>query len=290
MLYIARELIAVANDGNPPTLLDPFAGGGAIPLEATRLGCQAIANDYNPVAYLILRATCEFPQKYGQRLAEDVERWAKWMLERAREQIGHLYPPGKDGKPVVGYLWARTAPCSNPACRAEIPLLRSLLVCNKNNKRVALTMAVDGKETTFGVAKGEAITRTEGTMLTRGNCRCPVCEQTTPVADLRRAGLDGKLGERMVAVITNTPHGKDYRPVETTDMEAFAEAARLAEEVERPGEYIVPEINAPNAPSDAGAHRSISIDLYGFKTFDSLFSNRQLVPFSAPLEKGLVLW
>ncbi len=66
VLRIARELVKAANDGQTPTVLDPFAGGGAIPLEAGRLGAQAIANDYNPVAYLILRATCEFPQKYGK--------------------------------------------------------------------------------------------------------------------------------------------------------------------------------------------------------------------------------
>ena len=277
VLRIARELIKIANGGEMPVLLDPFSGGGAIPLEASRLGCQPIANDYNPVAYLILRATCEFPQRYGKRLVDDVERWAKWILERARERIGHLYPPGEDGNSVVGYLWARTAPCSNPTCRAEIPLLRSLLICKKSNKRVALTMTTQDQEITFGIAKGKDITRTDGTMLNRGNCRCPICGQVTPVEDLRRAGLEGKMGERMVAVITDTPHGKDYRPVEPKDFEAFEEAKRLSETVERPSEYIVPEINAPNATSDAGAHRSISVDLYGFKMFGALFNPRQLL-------------
>ena len=165
---------------------------------------EASANDYNPVAYLILRATCEFPQRFGRpkdikqttgytgiqqplivpeskkaisqipnRLAHDVEYWARWILERARARIGHLYPPGQDGYPVVGYLWARTAPCSNPTCRAEIPLLRSLLVCNKSAKLVALAMMRQGKQVTFGIAKDKDITETEGTMLNRGDCRCP---------------------------------------------------------------------------------------------------------------------
>jgi len=221
VLEIARELIRVANGGEVPTVLDPFAGGGAIPLEAGRLGCQAIANDYNPVAYLILRATCEFPQKYGKPgrrpvesretgqfawrerevdnvLAHDVERWATWVLERARERIGHLYPPGRDGQPVVGYLWARTAPCANPSCRAEIPLLRSLLVCNKSNKKVALEMHINGKEVSFGIAKGRAIKRSEGTMVPRGrgNVRCPVCQQVTSVADLKASAREGKIDGR----------------------------------------------------------------------------------------------
>jgi adenine-specific DNA methylase len=302
VLKIVRELVRIANRGNVSTLLDPFAGGGAIPLEATRLGCQAIANDYNPVAYLILRATCEFPQRFGKpqshrateedlvswrlgdekeisnRLSHDVEQWARWILERARERIGHLYPAGKDGKPVVGYLWARTAPCSNPACRAEIPLLRSLLVCNKSGKRVALTMTVDGKDVNFGVARVGQVGNLpyDGTMLNRGDCRCPICQQTTPVEDLRRAGLEGKMSERMVAVITDTPEGKDYRPVEPTDLEAFEEAKRLAEKVERPSEPILPEITG-NDDEDISNSTGIRVHLYGMKTWGSLFNPRQLM-------------
>ena len=277
VLAIARELVRAANGGQTPTVLDPFSGGGAIPLEATRLGCQAIANDYNPVAYLILRATCEFPQKYGKPgirqiegemqprevpnvLAHDVEYWAQWILAKARGRIGQLYPPGKNGHPVVGYLWARTAPCSNPSCRAEMPLLRSLLVCNKPDKRVALTMDVQGKAVSFGIATGKDIERTAGTMIEkgRGNVRCPFCTQTTPVDDLRRAGLEGRMGERMVAVIgerpvkqvrtirgrlvTVTTTEKFYRPVESSDLTAFQDATQLAEKVERPNEAILPEI------------------------------------------------
>lgn len=316
VLHIARELVQIANSGQAPTLLDPFAGGGAIPLEATRLGCQAIANDYNPVAYLILRATCEFPQRFGKlapvepvvesaqtvrslqeplptyqvhtsgsasgleqlenRLARDVEHWAKWILERARERIGHLYPTGRDGLPVAGYLWARTAPCSNPACRAEIPLLRSLLVCNKPGKHVALTMTRKGKEVVFGVAKNKDIEETDGTMLMRGDCRCPICQQVTPVADLRRAGLEGKLGERMVAVITDTPKGKDYRPVESADLQAFEQAQQLAETVERPSEPILPEIT-DNEDEGISNSTGIRVHLYGMKTWGSLFNPRQLL-------------
>jgi len=299
VLRIARELVKVAYGGNIPTVLDPFAGGGSIPLEAGRLGCQAIANDYNPVAYLILRATCEFPQKYGKPgkrrvvveefgkkvereeevpnvLVHDVEKWANWILERAREKIGHLYPPEKDGRPVVGYLWARTAPCSNPSCRGEIPLLRSLLVCNKKDKKVALTMEVDKKAKTvrFGIAEDKAITVTDGTMQNRGNTLCPYCEQVTPVADLRAAGLAGKMGERMVAVIVEGKGGKGYRPVEKTDLAAFREAAGM--DVERPGELILPEINAEDA-DDVANSTGIRVHLYGMKTWGSLFNPRQLV-------------
>jgi adenine-specific DNA methylase len=231
-------------------------------------------------------------------LAHDVEQWARWILERARGKIGHLYPPGKDGRPVVGYLWARTAPCSNPSCRGEIPLLRSLLVCNKKDKQVALTMEVVGGQASslhgkgnrqdacpptvkFGIAEGKAIEATDGTMQNRGNTLCPYCGQVTPVADLRTAGLEGRMGERMVAVITEDKGGKRYRPVEETDLAAFRAAAAI--EVERPGELILPEINAEDA-DDVANSTGIRVHLYGMKTWGSLFNPRQLVAMQTFLE------
>ena len=288
ILRVARELVKIAHDGKTPTVLDPFAGGGAIPLEAGRLGCQPIANDYNPVAYLILRATCEFPQKYGKPgkrkviseefgktiekeinvpnvLLHDVEKWAKWILEKAREKIGYLYPHGSDGKTIVGYLWARTAPCSNPSCRGEIPLLRSLLVCNKKDKKVVLTMDVDKerKKVEFGIAGGKDIIREEGTKRTRGPAVCPFCGQPTSEADLRRAGQEGLMGERITAVIIEDKGGKGYRAVEENDFLAFREAASI--DVECPGE-----------PIEEGQW-NIKTWLYGMKTWGSLFNDRQLV-------------
>lgn len=316
VLEIARKLLRIANGGETPTLLDPFSGGGAIPLEATRLGFQAIANDYNPVAHLIERATIEFPQKFGkpgkrmveveefgkviQKEAEvdnvlvyDVEYWAKWILEKARQQIGHLYPSGKDGIPVVGYLWARTAPCSNPSCRAQIPLLRSLLICNTSGKKVALTLKVKDKEITFDILGRQVIGDTSGTMIEkgRGDVRCPVCQQTTPVSDLRRAGLEGTMGDQMVAVITDTPQGKGYRAVEPPDIEAFEKAMELSEFVERPGELILPEITS-NDEEDVSNSTGIRVHLYGMKTWGSLFNPRQLVvmhEFIAGLHSAMAL-
>lgn len=299
VLRIARQLVKVAYEGEMPSVLDPFAGGGAIPLEAGRLGCRAIANDYNPVAHLILRATCEFPQEYGKPgnrkalieefgkemergievpnvLIHDVENWATKVVERAREQLGHLYPPGKDGMPVVGYFWARTAPCSNPSCRAEIPLLRSLFLCKKKDKKVALTMEVDKQRKTvrFGIAEGKGINTTDGTMQNRGNTLCPYCEQVTPVADLRAAGLTGRMGEQMVAVITDDKGEKRYRPVEDADLKAFQMAADMP--AERPQELILPEVNGEDA-DDVSNSTGIRVHLYGMKTWGSLYNQRQLV-------------
>jgi adenine-specific DNA methylase len=293
VLRIARELVKVANGGKVPTVLDPFAGGGAIPLEAGRLGCQPIANDYNPVAYLILRATCEFPQRYGKPgrrkvvvedfgkkvereievpnvLAHDVEKWAKWILEKAKNKIGHLYPPGKDGRLVIGYLWARTAICSNPSCRGEIPLLRSLLVCDKKEKQVALTMHIEkgGKRIRFGILKDADIVFTEGTMVEkgRGSVRCPYCLQIISVKDLKRTCLEGSFGEQLTAVIIDTPQGKDYRIAEQSDLDSICEAARFVKNIERPREPMPVEYT-----------QAFPSCTWGFTTWGSLFNPRQLV-------------
>ena len=129
----ARQDILDANDGVPPKVLDPFAGGGSIPLEALRLGCETYSNDLNPVTVLIQKCTLEYPQKYGRPteraangtlfgattrnlLLEDVKKWGDWVLTEAKKELEHFYPQEANGGIPVGYLWARTIPCQNPSC------------------------------------------------------------------------------------------------------------------------------------------------------------------------------
>ncbi len=93
------------------TFLDPFAGGGSIPFEAIRLGFKrVIAVEYNPVAYIILKATLEYPLKYGAKLIKDVEKWAKWLLQKVREELREYFPPHPEGRPT-NYIWIRTYKC-----------------------------------------------------------------------------------------------------------------------------------------------------------------------------------
>ena len=151
-LRIARELILIAYNGDPPKVMDMFAGGGAIPLEAMRLGCKAIANDYNPVAWFILKCTLEYPQRFAGKttplpdlnlsekpdlkngdLADHVRLWGQWVLENAGTELADYYPV-IDNKPTVAYLWARTIPCQDPQCGATVPLLKTLWVCKKAEK------------------------------------------------------------------------------------------------------------------------------------------------------------
>ena len=151
-LRIARELILKANGGQPPHVMDMFAGGGAIPLEAMRLGCKVTANDYNPVAWFLLKCTLEYPQRLAGKthplpelelaeqpelktedLAAHVRLWGQWVLEKARGELARYYPL-VDGKSTVAYLWARTVPCQDPQCGGTVPLLKTLWVCKKPEK------------------------------------------------------------------------------------------------------------------------------------------------------------
>jgi putative DNA methylase len=156
ILNTARELIRLSTDGNPPPLLDPFAGGGSIPLEAQRLGLEAHASDLNPVAVMINKALIEIPPKFANQppvnprdrqkmgsgagwkgaagLAADVRYYGEWMRERAYEKIGHLYPE-MNGETVIAWLWARTVKCPNPACGAQMPLVSSFWLSKKKGKQ-----------------------------------------------------------------------------------------------------------------------------------------------------------
>src|SRR5579883_1014812 len=172
VLEAARAEILKSTDGYPPPLLDPFCGGGSIPLEAQRLGLEAHASDLNPVAVLITKALIEIPPKFagqppvnpeakrkmsapgmwtGARgLADDVRYYGQWMRDRAWERIGHLYPKVKLPKEqgggeatVIAWLWARTVKCPNPACGAQMPLVRSFVLSSKKGGEVLAEPIID---------------------------------------------------------------------------------------------------------------------------------------------------
>jgi putative DNA methylase len=176
----AYDEILKSTNGNPPPVLDPFAGGGSIPLEAQRLGLEAHASDLNPVAVLINKALIEIPPKFKDMppvnpesrkqiggadswkgaagLAEDVRYYGEWMRQRAFEKIGHLYPKAKlpDGgeATVIAWIWARTVKCPNPACGAEMPLVRSFELSKKKGKEARVKIEGIGNRE-WGMGNGE---------------------------------------------------------------------------------------------------------------------------------------
>jgi len=252
----ARKEILDANGGKPPRVLDPFAGGGSIPLEALRLGCETYASDYNPVATLILKCTLEYPQKYGHsnqegngfgstinlsanRLLEDVKKWGNWVLEEVKKEIARFYPQDKDGSIPVGYIWARTIPCQNPSCGAEIPLMRQLWLAKKSDKQVSLFPNVSSGNVNFRIVgtgydkMPEDFKPSEGTV-SKAIVKCLVCGSVIDGKNTARLFREGKAGQRMVAVVLYKPKvsGKRYRIANDEDMKAFNDAEKYLEEKE----------------------------------------------------------
>jgi len=140
-LEIGRGLVKAAHPEETPLVVDPFAGGGSIPLEALRLGCEAFASDLNPVACLILKVMLEDIPRHGPELAEELRRIGKRIKERAEKELAEFYPKDSDGETPIAYIWARTVRCESPNCGAEIPLMRSFWLCKKPKRKRALRFA-----------------------------------------------------------------------------------------------------------------------------------------------------
>ncbi len=301
----AREDILKANGGKPPKVLDPFGGGGAIPLEALRLGCETYSNDLNPVAVLIQKCTLEYPQKYGRPresgerwedsknpLLEDVKKWGEWVLEEARKEIGKFYPEEPDGSIPVGYIWARTIPCQNPACGAEIPLMRQFWLAKKDKKKVSLFPYVEDRKVKFrvvgdGYEKMPEGFEPENGTVSKAVASCPVCGGVVAAKTTRKLFQEGKAGQRMVAVVMHNSkkQGKTYRIVNDDDLKIFREAEEYLKEKREKlmlawGIDPVPDEALP--PKETLGFR---VQRYGILKWGDLFNSRQKLALITFAEK-----
>jgi len=317
-----------------PRVLDPFAGGGSYPLEALRLGCEAYANDYNPVAVLIEKATLEYPQKFGRpfegmpswakdegRRMKDEERgkrknkekqldlldqsqienrkseivnpllnavryWGEWVLEEARKELAEFYPPDPDGSIPVGYIWARTIPCQNPACGAAIPLMRQFWLAKKDKKKVALYPKANKGELEFrivgdGYEKWPGGFNPEKGTVARAVATCLVCGSVTDDATTRRLFRESKSGQRMIAVVllANDRMGKSYRIASDRDTKLYRRTtesldAKRSKLLLEWGLDPIPDESTPEGKG-SGAERAFSVQNYGLFKWGDLFNDRQ---------------
>jgi putative DNA methylase len=280
----AHEEIAASTDGNPPAILDPFAGGGSIPLEAQRLGLEAHASDLNPVAVLINKALIEIPPKFAGQppvypgaaearlgnwpratgLAEDVRRYGQWMRDEAEQRIGHIYPkatlPDGSQANVIAWIWARTVTCPNPACAIEMPLARSFWLSKKKDRPTWLRPVVEDGRVRFDIESGAAGPDPDGTV-GRTGALCVACHTPVPLKYIRSEGRSRGLGSQLAAVVAAGDRRRVYL---AATKEHLAKAM-----VERPSD--VPDAPLPTNPRD------FKTPNYGLTTFADLFTNRQLV-------------
>jgi len=312
----ARKDILEAYEGKAPRILDPFAGGGSIPLEALRLGCEVYASDYNPVATLILKCVLEYPQKYGNnningnnnnqlnlnmqvqtrnQLLEDVKRWGKWVLDEAKKELSRFYPPDDDGSIPIGYIWARTIPCQNPCCGAEIPLIRQFWLANNDKRKISLYRDESDKKVNFkivGTGYEEDIPKdfdpNKGTV-SRAVAKCLVCGSIVDDKTTRRLFANGKSGQRMIAVVLHSNSGKSYRIATDKDLQIFKEAEKYLEEkraklMEEWGFDPIPDEPTPEGKG-RGAERAFSVRNYALNKYGDLFNSRQKLALITFIEK-----
>ena len=179
-LEVGRGLVKAAHPDETPLVVDPFAGGGSIPLEALRLGCDAFASDLNPVACLILKVVLEDIPRHGPELAEELRRVGKEIKDKAEKELADFYPNDPDGVKPIAYLWARTVRCEAPNCGAEIPLMRSFWLSKKANRRRALRYKVlrptdEPPRVDFEVFEPKTENETPAGTVTRAKATCPCC-------------------------------------------------------------------------------------------------------------------
>lgn len=286
ILEAARNEILKATDNNPPELLDPFSGGGAIPLEGIRLGLNSYAHDLNPVAVMINKAMIEIPSRFMgcssvhpeeikfpidkewtgvQGLAEDFDFYSAWMEAEAKKSLGHLYPEVKLQKPygsgsakVIAWLWSRTIKCPNPACGCETPLFKSAYLSKKKGRISWVKPIFENNEVSFEVMH-DGKPELDGTVNRKGAI-CVHCGTPIDFPYIRDEGKEGRMGVRLIATVAERKGGRIY-------LNPDDEQSRCAN-VSKPEDY--PDASLPNNP------RNFNTPIYGLDTFAKLFTNRQL--------------
>lgn len=292
LLQEARAEIAKYTDHAPLALLDPFAGGGAIPLEAQRLGLEAHAHDLNPVAVMINKAMIEIPPRFAglapvhpqeqksvrtdgawkgaKGLAEDVRYYGEWMKQEAFRRIGHLYPkvkvPAEQGggeATVIAWIWARTVKCPNPACGCEMPLASSFVLSKKKGKEAWVEPQIDyiKKQISYKVNHGLGTIPASPKISRGAKFKCALCGETTLDDYIKQESKEGRMGASLIAVVAEGKEGRIY-------LSPDAEQSLTAACVKPANGY--PEQELPYDP------RNIWCVNYGLNTYDKLFTNRQL--------------
>lgn len=298
LLAEAHAEILKSTDGNPPAILDPFAGGGTIPLEAQRLGLEAHASDLNPVAVLINKALIEIPPKFaGQKpvfpgaaderlgewpratgLAEDVRRYGAWMRDRAQERIGHLYPKAtitdeKSGTcteaNVIAWIWARTVTCPNPACGIEMPLVRSWWLGKKKGKETYVVPTIvddadapSGRRVEFSISQDKAgapRAANDGTV-GRSGASCIACGTAVDLKYIRSEGRAKRMKSQLMAVVAGGNRSRTY----------LAPSDHHVSAAELPKPSDAPSGDLPVNPRD------FKTPNYGMTQWADQFTNRQL--------------
>ena len=298
-----RKRIQQTFDGETPRVLDPFAGGGSLPLEAARLGCDTYAQDLNPNAVLTLLGTVDFPMRFANtqfplpprvedaftltemeprkgNLVKAVEEWGNWVLEKALPILAPYYPDA-DGHTIVAYFWAKTIRCPNPSCVGTVPLVAHRWLSKRDGKDPVAYQLIPQSDRTvrtkilFG-EEAKADKPNKGTMVS-GSVQCPYCPQTIAPAKVKEQFINGVGGKTLLAVAYKKAgeSGTFYREATKKDIQDYEDATRHLEDLianhDDPFFPLVPDEPFPKKG------RSIDPGRYGVSTWGEMHNTRQLL-------------
>lgn len=296
VLGAARAEMERSCGGHLPSVLDPFCGGGSVPLESQRLGLEAHGSDLNPVAVVVTKALIEIPPKFAdlppvnrdsharlgqagwhgaEGLAEDVRHYGGWLRAEAERRVGHLYPDvtlpaeyggGKAG--VIAWLWARTVKCPNPACGAEMVLTSKWTFSTKKTKQTWVEPVVDAatKTVRFEIRTGTGVPPEPPKTGRGAKFRCLVCSNIAEDQHIKDEALSGRMGARLLAIAAEGSRGGRVYVAPDAEQVAVALGAKPD---------WAPEEDLPYDP------RAIWCTLYGLDTYRDLFTARQLTTLTA---------
>jgi putative DNA methylase len=271
--------------GTKPMVVDSFAGGGSIPLEALRVGADAFASDLNPVAVLLNKVVLEYIPQYGSRLSQEIQKWGKWINKEAEKELAEFYPKDPNDATPIAYLWARTIKCEGPRCGAEVPLIRSLWLAKKSKGSVSLGLITipDEKKVGFEIRKNEKPSKVGTGTVAKGSATCPFCGFTTPVSSVREqmnARKGGAADAILVAIRQDDPKtGKrEYRLPSEKDIQAVFKASDELLKRKRFHDGVLSLV--PNEMLPPIGTLGFRVQRYGIEQWENLFTPRQLLSLS----------
>lgn len=265
----------------PIDFLDPFSGGGAIPMEAQRLGLRANASDLNPVAVIINKAMLEYPYICYDRspvnpnktignnsfkgivgLIEDIKYYSKKLMERAKDIVGKYYPSVRvdNGEySVISWIWARTVKCSNPACNCNVPLAASYILSKNKSNYCHAIPHIDNGKITFEISNDPSKV-CEPTKMSRGSkFKCPFCGEYVQDEYIRKEASNGRMGKQLIAIAAEGKNGRVYFSPD-----------KYVDEEDSIGEFDYPDCKLEGKSA-------MSVPLYGMDSTSKLFTKRQLL-------------